>query len=60
MVGLPLFAIMNCVISQRHVCHDVAVDSPLQPISGESIPPTTAINGDDDQEDIHARGFWGR
>ena len=44
----------------REVCHDVAVDSPLQPLSGESIPPTTAINGDDDQEDIHARGFWGR
>ena len=44
----------------REVCHDVAVEPPLQPLSGESITPNSAIRGDDARADIHARGFWGR
>ena len=44
----------------RDVCHDVAVEPPLQPLSGESITPNSAIRGDDARADIHARGFWGR
>ena len=44
----------------QEVCHDIAVEPPLQPLSGESIFPTTAIHGDDARADIHARGFWGR
>ena len=37
----------------QEVCHDVTVESPLQPLSGESISPTTAICGDDAWVDIH-------
>ena len=44
----------------QEVCHDVAVESPLQPLNGESITPNSAIRGDDARADIHARCFWGR
>ena len=65
MVGLPLFAIMNCVISQQCSCRRFVMMSLLRlpcyiPLSGESISPTTAIHGDDAQGDIHTRGFCGR
>ena len=41
------------------VCHDVAVEPPLQPLTGESLVPASANCGDDAQADIHARGFLG-
>ena len=42
------------------VCHDVAVEPPLQPLTGETIVPASANRRDDARADIHARGFWGR
>ena len=44
----------------QDVCHDVAVEPPLQPLHGESLTPNSAVLGDDARTDIHARGFWGR
>ena len=41
------------------VCHDVAVEPPLQPFTDESLVPASANCGDDAQADIHARGFLG-
>ena len=64
MVSLLLFAIMNCVISQQLGCRKfvmmLLLSPPLQPLSGESITPNSAIRGDDARADIHARGFWGQ
>ena len=42
------------------VCHDVVVEPPLQPLTGENVIPATANRKDDARADIHARGFWGR
>ena len=42
----------------HEVCHDVAVEPPLQPLTGEAIVPTSANRRDDARADIHARGFW--
>ena len=42
------------------VCHDVVVEPPLQPLTGENVIPVTANRKDDARADIHARGFWGR
>ena len=42
------------------VCHDVAVEPPLQPLTSEAIVPMFANCRDDARTDIHARGFWGR
>ena len=44
----------------HEVCHDVAAEPPLQPLTGESLVPASANRGDDVRADIHARGFWGR
>ena len=44
----------------HEVCHDVAVEPPLQPLTGEAIVPASANRRDDARADIHARGFWGR
>ena len=44
----------------HEVCHDVAVEPPLQPLTGEAIVPASANRKDDARADIHARGFWGR
>ena len=41
----------------QDVCHDVAVEPPLQPLHGESLTPNSAVLGDDARADIHARGF---
>ncbi len=38
----------------------MAVEPPLQPLTGEAIVPTSANCRDDARADIHARGFWGR
>ena len=42
------------------VCSDVAIEPPLQPLSGERLTPQTANLQDDARSDIHARRFWGR
>ena len=42
------------------VCYDVAVEPPLQRLTGETIVPATANRQDEARADIHARGFWGR
>ena len=42
------------------VCYDVAIEPPLQPLTGESIEPRSANRQDEARADIHARGFWGQ
>ena len=42
------------------VCYDVAIEPPLQHLSGETIVPMTANQQDEAHADIHAGGFWGR
>ena len=44
----------------QEVCHDVAIEPPLQPLTGESITPASANRSEDARADVHARGFWGR
>ena len=44
----------------QEVCHDVAVEPPLQPLNGESLTVNSAVRGDDARADIHARGLWDR
>ena len=44
----------------ERVCHDVVIEPPLQPLTGENVVPATANRQDDARADIHARGFWGR
>jgi len=39
------------------ICHDVSIEPPLQPLTGETFEPKTANRQD---EAIHARGFWGQ
>ena len=43
----------------KRVCHDVAIEPPLQPLTGENVVPATANRQDDARADIHAHGFWG-
>ena len=40
------------------VCHNVATEPRLQPLSGESMTHRTAITTDEACLDIRARGFW--
>ena len=42
------------------VCNDVAIEPPLQNLSGEAITPQSANRQDDVRADIHACGFLGR
>ena len=44
----------------HEVCHDVAVEPPLQPLTGEALVPASVNLRDDARADILARGFWGR
>ena len=41
------------------VCCDIAIEPPLQPLSGEVITPRSANRQNDARADIHAHGFWG-
>ena len=41
-------------------CHGVALEPPLQTLTGEIIAPKTANRQDEARADIHARGFWGQ
>ena len=47
-----------------NVCTNVAIESPLQSLSGEEpreeLTPRSANCQDDARADIHAHGFWGR
>ena len=43
-----------------NVCTNVAIEPPLQSLSGEELTPRSANCQDDARADIHARGFWGR
>ena len=40
------------------VCHNVATEPRLQPLSGETLTLRSAITTDDVRLDIRARGFW--
>ena len=40
--------------------HDVAVEPPLQPLTGKALVSPFANCRDDARADIYARGFWGR
>ena len=40
------------------VCHNVAIEPHLQPLSGEILTHRSAITTDDARLDIRARGFW--
>ena len=42
----------------RPICHNVATEPRLQPLSGESMTHRTAITTDEARLDIRARGFW--
>ena len=42
------------------VCHNVATEPSLQPISAETFPNATANTSDDARLDVKARGFWCR
>ena len=41
------------------VCHNVITEPVLQPLSGETLHPRTAITDDIAQSDIKVDGFWG-
>ena len=43
-----------------NVCYDVAIEPPLQQLTGEEVVPATANRQDEARADIHARGFWGQ
>ena len=40
------------------VCHNVATEPPLQPITAENFPYATANTADDAHLDVKARGCW--
>ena len=42
------------------VCHDVAVEPPLESLTGETFDLRSAVKGDDARLDVSARGFWTR
>ena len=42
------------------VCHNVATEPSLQPISAETFPNATANTSDDARLDVKARSFWCR
>ena len=51
----------NLTASWLHeVCHDVAVELPLQPLTGEALIPASANCRDDVRTNVYVRGFWGR
>lgn len=41
----------------NEVCHDVQLEPPLQPLSGEQLQSSNCAS--EARLDIHARGFWG-
>ena len=59
-VGNDKYPIMAPRSWLHEVCHDVAVEPPLQPLTGQALVPASANLKDDGRADIRARGFWGR
>ena len=41
-----------------NVCHNVATEPRLQPLSGEFVTSRSAITTNEARLDIHAMGFW--
>ena len=41
------------------VCHDVCIESALQPVTGERSSGASAITDEGARLDIAASGFWG-
>ena len=44
----------------HNVCHDVAVEPPLQPLTGKALVLASANHRDDARANIHVRSSWGR
>ena len=51
-------AAMRSMTSLTEVCHNVATEPPLQPLSGETLVARSANTNDGARLDICARGFW--
>ena len=43
----------------KSVCYDVAIEPPLQPLTGENVIPATANKQGDARADVLTCGFWG-
>ena len=41
------------------VCHNVEIEPPLQPLTGETFPRRTSNVDDHARQDVKAQGFWG-
>ena len=50
---------MNLGAALSEVCHNVAIEPVLQPLSGESFRYATANVEDGARLDVSAHGFWG-
>ena len=49
------------IVTHATLCgHYVAVESLLQPLTGEALVPASANFRDNARADIHAKDFWGR
>ena len=42
----------------KEVCHNVTIEPILQPLSGETLHPRSAILDDNARSDVRAEGFW--
>ena len=42
----------------KEVCHNVTIEPILQPLSGETLHPRSAIVDDNACSDVRAEGFW--
>ena len=42
----------------KEVCHNVTIEPVLQPLSGETLYPRSAIVDDNARSDVRAEGFW--
>ena len=49
---------MRLEILLSEVCHDVCIESTLQPIAGEALSGASAITEDGARLDVAANGFW--
>ena len=46
-------------VALSEVCHDMAIEPVLQPLSGESLQYAMVNVEDEARLDVSARGFWG-
>ena len=42
----------------KEICHNVTIEPILQPLSGETLHPRSAIADDNARSDVRAEGFW--